>query len=383
MSHLIEEYAKSLGVKIGKPIIADHFFPVAHDKYITIHCDNKIDSKYYEYFPQVLNLIRETLHTQGYAIYQIGGPEDPKLNVDGHFLHLNYKQSSFLIKNSKLHVGIDSLPIHIASVYDIPIVVLYSHVYPAHAKPYWSSEDNVVILDADRGDNKPSYNYKEDPKTIRSIKPETIANSIFKLLKINGEVNFSTKYIGSHYHLDFVEVVPDFKADLADKSKTLYLRADLHFNEDNILFWLSQCRCNIITNKPIDINILKLVQSNINHLYLKTTDLQDKYLENLRRSKINFTICCDDEDSIAEVKNKFFEYRVEFDNWKERAEKVQKNNCNFLTNKVLLSNGQLYPSECHLKIGKQLDNSNQVIHDDINFWKEAEHFLFYERTSTN
>jgi arginine utilization protein RocB len=54
MGHLIEEYAKSLGVKIGKPVIVDHFYPSLGDKYITIHSDSKIDSKSYEYFPQVI-----------------------------------------------------------------------------------------------------------------------------------------------------------------------------------------------------------------------------------------------------------------------------------------------------------------------------------------
>jgi hypothetical protein len=99
MAHLIEEYAKSLGVKIGKPFVVDHFYPTLHEKYITIHCDNKIDSKYYEYFPQVLNLIKSILNSKGYAIYQVGGPQDINLNTDGTFLNLTYKnQHRILIK---------------------------------------------------------------------------------------------------------------------------------------------------------------------------------------------------------------------------------------------------------------------------------------------
>ena len=41
MSHLAEEYAKSCGVKIGKPILKPHYYPVVHEKYITIHNDKK------------------------------------------------------------------------------------------------------------------------------------------------------------------------------------------------------------------------------------------------------------------------------------------------------------------------------------------------------
>eukprot|EP01049_Picozoa_sp_SAG25_P019599 SAG25_NODE_6250_length_575_cov_0.638655_1_plen_31_part_10 len=31
MAHLIEEYAKSLGVKISSPVVKDHYFPICFD----------------------------------------------------------------------------------------------------------------------------------------------------------------------------------------------------------------------------------------------------------------------------------------------------------------------------------------------------------------
>jgi hypothetical protein len=381
MSHLLEEYAKSLGVKIGKPILVDHFYPVTDNKYITIHCDNKIDSKHYEYFPIVIDLIKNILHQNGYAIYQTGGESDPKLNVDKHYLNLTYKQSINLIKNSSLHVGIDSLPIHIASIYDIPIVALYSHIYPNHARPFWSSEEKTILLDSDRGKNKPSYSYQESPKSIRSIKPEKIAQSILDLLKINEKINFNTQYIGNTFHVELIEVVPDFRAELADKDKIIYLRADLNFDEQNIAFWCASNKTTIITNQKINPLLLKTYAGNINHIYFKTIDLDNEYLETIKKYKINFTICVEDESSLNEIKNLFFDYKVEFDNWKQRAENTVKYNNFFLSKKVLLSQGQLFASESHYKLNKKLDMFNEVIYDDINFWKEAEHFLFYERTN--
>ena len=36
MSHLIEEYAKNLGVKISSPVLKDHYFPVLFDKSFSI-----------------------------------------------------------------------------------------------------------------------------------------------------------------------------------------------------------------------------------------------------------------------------------------------------------------------------------------------------------
>ena len=50
----------------------------------------------------------------------------------------------------------------------------------------------------------------------------------------------------------------------------------------------------------------------------------------------------------------------------------------FLTNKILISNGVLYPSEAHLNCNKKLDIVNEVIHDDDAFWKDAEHFYIYD-----
>ena len=37
MSHIAEEYAKCLGVKIGRPEISEHFYPTPSGKYITLH----------------------------------------------------------------------------------------------------------------------------------------------------------------------------------------------------------------------------------------------------------------------------------------------------------------------------------------------------------
>ena len=382
MGHLIEEYAKSLGVKIGKPVLLDHFYPMLCDKYITIHCDNKIDSKYYEYFPQVVSLLTPYLNKYGYKIYQIGGPEDPKINnVNGWFLNLNYKQSAFLIKNSSLHIGIDSLPIHIASIYNIPIVALYSHIYPSNAYPYWSDKDKVSIIEADRKNYKPSFSYQESPKSIRTIKPETIVNEVLRLLNINELINFKTLYIGNQYHIPLVEIIPNFKANLEDqKDKVIYIRADLHFDDQNIAFWCSNHKSKIITNQKIPLELLYQFQKNIEHVFFKINDLsiENEYFEEVKKLKIKFTICWDDEQTLSKVRNNYFDYIVEFDNEKERIKKQEKFNSKFLTNKVIISNSVIYASEAHVKLQKNLDTVNEVIYDDEAFWKDADHYYFYE-----
>ncbi len=383
MSHLIQEYAKSLGVKIGKPKLVDHYYPTLHDKYITIHTDDKIDSKNYEYFPQVVNLLKPLLQKNGYKIYQIGGPQDPRLqNVDGTFLNLNYKQSSYLIKNSSLHIGIDSLPIHIASFYDIPIVALYSHIYASNAYPFWSTKEKVKILESDKGENKASLSYQESPKTIRTIKPEQIAKSCLELLNIEDELKFKTLKIGNHYHIPIVEVVPNFSANLQDqKDKTIYIRADLAFAEHNIAFWCANYKVKIISDKMLPLDLLNHFSSKIEHVFfkLKNLDIPNEYFEQVKKAKINFTICTTDKKNLSKIRNNFFDFRVEFDDVEERSLTAEKVKCNFFTNKILISNGSLYASEAHLKVDKKLDIINETIYDDNDFWKDSEHYYLYEQ----
>jgi hypothetical protein len=360
--------------------VVDHFYPTLHEKYINIHCDKKIDSRYYEYFPQVLNLIKPYLNKYGYAVYQVGEAQDPVLNADGIFLNLNYKQSAYLIKNSKLHVGIDDLLMHIASIYDIPIIALYSNVCPAHSMPYWSSEGNVIILESDKNSNKPSYSPTESPKTIRTIKPESIAQSILDLLKINEQINFTTLKIGSHYHVPITEIVPNFKAKL-ENQKEIFIRADLNFDDQLIAFWCANYKSKIITNQIIPLELVNQYSANIEMIFfkLKDVDIPNEYFDRLRKLKVNFIISCFNLEKLAEVRNAYFDYIVEHDNEKFRVENQTKFDCKFLTNKVLISKGKLYPSEAHLKLDKELDLANEVIYSDNAFWKDAEHFYFYEQ----
>ena len=65
MSHIIEVYAKDLGVKIGRPHITEHFVPGLPEKYITLHSYDNIPSSEYLYWDIVLNLINPYLKKQG------------------------------------------------------------------------------------------------------------------------------------------------------------------------------------------------------------------------------------------------------------------------------------------------------------------------------
>ena len=86
MSSLAEVYAKDLGVKITKPFITDHYFPLTSSKYICIDLKTEVPSQQYEYWDIVDKLLKPYFIDENIDIIQI-----PKL--------ITNKQKNFIIKN--------------------------------------------------------------------------------------------------------------------------------------------------------------------------------------------------------------------------------------------------------------------------------------------
>jgi len=386
MGHLIEEYAKNLGVKIGKPIFEPHFIPIVDEKYITIHVDNKINSKYYEFFPEVIDLIKPHLSANGYKIYQIGGDSDPLLNgVHKSYLGLSRKQSAYIIKNSSLHLGIDSFPVHLASAYDIPIVTLYSHIYPQNAYPYWSSKDKVKILEADRKGLKPCFGYDEKPKSIHTIKPEEVAKSVFDLLKIPYTKSINTLFIGEQYAKPLIEIVPNFFGHSDElKDRVLTIRADYEFNQEIFSHWCSTYKVEIVSEKPIDVNLLKTYKNNILNVvfYINDTDtFTENYLNSAKNTGVQIQYRSKNKNDIQKIRMSYFDFPIELETEVDQNKINElKNipNLKFLTKKDIFSKGKRYASKAHLDSDKVfLDKVEDVIYND-QFWKDIEHYFIYE-----
>ena len=386
MGHLIEEYAKNLGVKIGKPIFEPHFIPIIDDKYITIHVDNKINSKYYEFFPEVINLLKPHLSANGYKIYQIGGESDPLLiGVDKSYLGLSRKQSAYIIKNSSLHLGIDSFPIHLASTFDIPIVALYAHIYPQNAYPYWSNPQKVKILEADRKGLKPCFTYDEKPKSINTIKPEHVVKAVLDLLNLFYTKSINTLYIGDEYSKPVVEIVPNFFSQSSElNERVINIRMDYHFDEQNLFNWSSLYKVHIICDKPINVEILKKNKNNIVNttVYINDTKtFSEEYLNNLKNTGVPLQFFSKNHDDIRKIRIAYFDHQISLE---DKIDEIKVNelknipNLKFLTKKDIFSNGKRYASKAHLDSDQVfLDKSTDVIYNE-QFWKDIEHYFIYE-----
>ena len=172
MSHIAEVYAKDLGVKIGKPIITDHFYAGLPSNFITLQASSKMPAANYKYWDMVISLIKP--HIQDIKILQVGGGKDQKIvGVDKYTLGCSFKQMNYIIKKSSLHVGCDSLPGHVASAYDIPSIILHFNLYPSNSKPIWNEKNSCISMSPDFSEVKPSFSL--NCNRINEIKPEDIA----------------------------------------------------------------------------------------------------------------------------------------------------------------------------------------------------------------
>lgn len=386
MSHLIEEYAKSLGVKIGKPILSSHFYPTLKDKYITFHTNNKkVPAKHYDHWKIVFDLIKDYLKKSGISVVQVGGQEDPFCDFcDQDTRGSSFKQMAYVIKNSLLHLGIDSLPMHIASAYDNNIVALFSNLYKENAAPVWNKSSKVKLFSPDFSIEKPTFSFNEQTKRVNEINPEKIATSVLDILGINHDLNdIETLNIGYHYHNKITEIIPNFIPKKEDyRQKLINLRCDYELMEESLSQWLTR-KTNLMINKPVDLSTLNFFKENIAGLtiFLGEHEFNEEYFINLNKLNIGFNLISRHKDKLSDLRLEFFDYTVEeyVDYLKKDLDFSSKicDDTYYHSNKTLISNNKKYSSKAAWKQGFESTTEHQKIIDTDEFWEEFQHLNIY------
>ena len=376
MSHLVEEYAKSLGVRISKPVVSDHFFPLVFDKYITIASDEGKSAKHYEHYGIVLELIKPALTQAGIKIIQLGG--NSVLTGADQVFQLPFKQNCYVLNKSLLHVGSDGVLPHVASAKNIPTVCLFGNVFPSVNRPFWAKTNEHISL-APEWETKPCFALQDPKKEISSIKPEEVAASILKLLKIKYPLNFTTQHIGRNFGHDIIEVIPTVFTPLKElEGRKLFLRVDYGFNEDAFLRYCEGYEVSIMSDKLIQPRGLT---GKIKDFFIivdsSWEDIPETYFIALKNKGINVTLLTEEKETLGLLRNKYFDVAVRMHkaNLEERPANVSPNSM-FSCHKKLLEAGKTYFSYAHWKKG--LDNNFKVI-DSPEYWEELEHFYIYER----
>lgn len=384
MSHLIEEYAKNLGCKIGKPCIDNHFFPLIFNNYITLQTTKKFQARDYDHWSLVVAILK--MYLKDIKIVQVGSNEDPKCpNVDLSLLGVtSFKNLNYIISKSRLHLGIDSVGVHIASALDVPVVGLYSNMLSSQSGPVWGDKSKSVCIQADRKGLKPSYSANENPKTINNIKPEQVASSVLNLLGVDNDLEYyKTLNIGAFYTNKLLEVVPDFIPDPSFVPQdVINVRCDYFDSDEFLKFWINK-KVNLMVSRKIELGMLQHFRGSIAGMtiFLEDENFDPEYLKVLNNLNINFNLICRDKEKLSDLRLKFFDWTVE-----EYTKNTKKNidfdseicdNTFYHSNKTIISKGKSYYSKAAWKAGIEIDQSDQQIIDCDDFWEEIEHLNIF------
>jgi hypothetical protein len=374
--------------KIDKPYIYTKYFPLPLDKYITIHGFTEMDSRNYSYYQDVIDCLYEPLKNAGYTILQLGGKEEQSLKrVVDLSKKTTISQTAYILKGSSLHIGADTFTAHVAGHFNIPSVILYSNNLPEVCAPYWKSSRSILII-SDKKGKKATFSAVENPKTINTILPETIANSALTLLNLKERVNIETLFIGKKYQEQIIELIPDQVVSLEGYTGTPTIRADYYYNENFILNQLSQRKCNLVIEQPIKVNILRQLRQNLGLIAISIDSIDIfNFVKEIKASGLQYALYSEKTgDELNNLKLKYLDFNPIIT--KSKSKKSEMSNLEKITEKTLfkvrrliLSNGKIYTSIAHWKDGEPIENienpiSKIKLNNDL-FWEELEGFYIY------
>jgi hypothetical protein len=383
--NLTEKMALDCGVKVSEPYLDRYFLPTKNDDYIIIDTRSKNTSSEYDYFSDVLDLIKDYLKNANIDVFQLAGEKNDKLACDRCYISINKKQENYLISKTKLLISNENYTLYTASVFNVKSIGLYSLYNPKNLKPIWN-ENSQIILESDREGNFPSYGTsKETPKTINLISPYVIAKNILDSLGIKNNLSkFELTYLGKSFHQKIIEVVPDFiSSEEFMKSRSINLRLDYikNLNVSVFNYWLANRKVNIITDKDINVNLIAPFKNNIILMtIMMSPNISEKFLKTCKSIGLKLKIFCDTEDALNEYRFKFLDWEIHKDFEKESTLKNIKNiskNSKFISSKILISKGKQFSCKANYTLNKHLDNSDECVILSREFEKEIEFFKIY------
>ncbi len=417
MSDLATTYALQVGVPLTKPTIQESFFPLDHplDKTILIHGfggaivqnqQNQLvasfPAKVFDHFGEVVLLLKPLVEPLGYKLFQIGAQGEPPIpGVEQLVGKTSILQCTYLVKRAALLIGNDSLWAHQRGAFDGALVALYGPTSKPHF-PHWRNEAKTALIESHRAGKRPSFQSNENPKTINWITPESVANAALALLGV-GPVSRCSLCLGPLYNQPIVEVIPNLVVNpQLQLAAPPILRMDLLHDEKVMAQNLQLRKCAIITSKEIDLAVLTQLKPNIISIRVEIDQVSPDWIKQLKRLGIRtaFMAVEKDDAKILQMRMDYYD-ACQFDrfnaptkeDWLKSVEtycqkpldtSTKLDTIQFKTQKLILSDNQIYLSHAHWKAGRPAksaqENSDTVIDTPL-FWEETEHCYFYTTTS--
>lgn len=180
--HLLEAYALNCGLKIDKPTITEEEMDGIPDKFIIFNPHSKGENRFFEKWQETINLIYPELEKRNTSIIQIDSLEK-EYDKCKKISNLTWNQTAFLVKKCSLLLGIDSFCMHLASLYDKKMVILYAgNVNFNSTRPYFGDYSNYRFLIPFLKDKKPTYSFNTGKEYINQHNPEKIKEYFMELI---------------------------------------------------------------------------------------------------------------------------------------------------------------------------------------------------------
>jgi hypothetical protein len=402
--NLAERYATELGLKLGNQSLLETFYPLPFSRYIVLHAGGGMPGKVYPYYHMVIEMIRPYLDAAGIKIVQIGNKEEAGLPGCHHLQgKTNLHQSSFIVHNSLLLLGNDSMWGHRAGYLGIPIVQPWGTTDPKNHSSYDADPSKVAHIQSHRWGRNPTFSAQENPASIGLVPPEELAAATLRLLSILHNPFPRTQYMGSlHHHVIFDWVPNSAPALNLNPEVPVTVRMDLIHAEQNLLALLQSGRkVTILTSKPINFGILsQFRQSILSYSHCIDIDCPVTYVTQVRTllTNVGWFTRESDADKLAALRFHFFDIctiesvpcLTKDDYLRESATYLNKpvddlaisDKLYLKTNKFIMSKGKLYLTYAHEAADlptTSLDAREAQVIDDERLWREATHYHTYTK----
>lgn len=388
--HLLDTYSRTSGLRISPMVVHDQFYPLGIEgEFITVVTSSGQSGKNYSYYKIVIDYLRPFLYKAGYKLVQVGGKDDERIGADVDLCGRTTNHQYFnIISRSTLVLCGDTSALHLAGHYDRKIVSLFSLSHPKISGAKFGNPANQVYL-TPPGDWSPSFNPNESPKQIDRILPETVINSVSKLLGLDIP-SFQSVTIGAENKTIVLDVVPNMvlRPDIMPNAQ-LTIRFDKGGEEDFVYQQMSVRKSVVVTDKPLKAEILNRLRQNLHAvIYIVGENDSIDFVKSLKNNGLPYHLVSFLPDEVLNLKKldyidlNLIESRVKPSKETARIFSPLEEGSKFVSNKRIFSAGKPFLSFAHLNAEKPLDNLSQSMDNVIDspaFWEDADFYHIFNQ----
>lgn len=377
---LTDYAAREANVEIGLTEFPSLFYPLPFNKYVVVCVSGDSPSRSYRHFSKVFELLNMDLEFSGIKVVQIGAGKDYPIR-GAYDLRgaLSLRQAAHIINGSLAFIGCDHVYARIAAIYNVATVIAVGATYgsdilPRHEAPF-------KIVESHRNGLKPSYLDDENPALVDLVNPEDIAKEVMGIFDFEWDKSFKTIRIGKSFYEERIDFIPDFPVSGgALNGRNLVCRYDLSPNPAALFQFYHFYGGPLFTDRPIDPKLFEEFGGKIPHtVYFLDGEYSPEFVKFLHSIPRPYDLVSSKTGKDLEaMKLELFDYNQIKSLAKPNYDGVKEGH-KFVTNRLFLSKGQMFPSVLHWRKGVGLSNTMTLTDiDNKDWWDCYDHFYIYE-----